>query len=45
MLLFASTFAGLLWKYISPQAVFIFSAGGVAVVCVYLFTLDVKEHR
>jgi MFS family permease len=42
MLLFASTLAGLLWKYVSPQAVFIFSASGVTLVCVYLYSLRIK---
>ena len=43
MVLLASTLAGIIWKYISPEAVFIVSACGVAVTVVYLFTLQIKE--
>ncbi len=45
MLLFASTIAGVLWKYISPEAVFFFSATGVAIVCIYLSMLKVKMRE
>lgn len=45
MVLLASTLAGLLWKYVSPQAVFITSALGVAVSAFYLFTLNIKEKQ
>ena len=43
MTLLSSTLAGIIWHYISPEAVFLFSATGVAVVCIYLFTLKIKE--
>lgn len=45
MVLFASTIAGLIWNYISPEAVFIFSATGVAMVCVYLSVLKVRMRE
>ncbi len=45
MVLLASTLAGVIWKYISPQAVFIISAAGVAIATGYLFTLTIKEKH
>jgi MFS family permease len=45
MVLLASTLAGLLWKYVSPQSVFITSALGVALSAIYLFTLNIKEKQ
>ena len=45
VLLFSSTIAGILWKYISPQAVFIFSAAGVMMVCIYLSMLRLKMRE
>lgn len=41
--LFASTFAGLLWTYISPLAMFLFSAAGTLVVAALLFTFRLNE--
>ena len=43
MALLASSMAGVIWHYVSPEAVFIFSAAGVALVCVYLATLKISE--
>lgn len=43
MILFASTLAGIIWKYVSPEAVFITSAVGVSIAAFYLFTLQIKE--
>lgn len=40
--LLASTIAGLLWKYVSPQAVFLVSAGGALLVFIYIAMLRVK---
>ncbi|MES2622019.1 MAG: MFS transporter [Bacteroidota bacterium] len=43
MALLASSMAGVIWHYVSPEAVFLFSAAGVGVVCLYLLSLKIKE--
>jgi MFS family permease len=45
MVLLASTLAGVIWKYVSPQAVFSISAIGVAISAVFLFTINIKEKH
>ena len=45
MVLLASVIAGLIWKYISPEAVFIFSAAGVSLVFVLLASMKLKEKQ
>ena len=45
MLLLSSTLAGLIWKFISPEAVFLVSAGGVLIVLIYLITLRLEVKR
>lgn len=41
--LLASTIAGVIWKYVSPEAVFIFSSIGTLLVLVYMASLKIKE--
>lgn len=41
--LFASIIAGLLWNYISPLAMFIFSAGGAIIVALLLAFMPLNE--
>ncbi len=43
MVLVASTLAGVIWKFVSPETVFITSAAGVSIATFYLFTLKIKE--
>jgi MFS family permease len=43
MVLLASTIAGIIWQYVSPEAVFIISAFGVALISVYLYTLKIAN--
>ena len=43
MVLLASTLAGIIWKFVSPEAVFITSAVGVSIAAAYLFTIQIKE--
>ena len=41
-MLLASTLAGVLWKYVSPSAVFLVSAAGTAIVVLYFSWLNLK---
>jgi MFS family permease len=43
--LLSSTLAGLIWKFISPQAVFLVSAAGVFVVFIYLLIVKVEIYE
>jgi MFS family permease len=40
---FASLLAGLIWKFVSPGAVFLVSAAGVVVATIYLALLKIEE--
>ncbi len=45
MAFLSSTLAGLIWKYISPEAVFITAAAGVAVAILLLFLLKITPQQ
>ena len=45
MVLLASTMAGLIWKFVSPPAVFLVSACGVTFTLIYFFTVRIKERN
>lgn len=44
VVLMASILAGLIWKYVSPEAVFLISAAGVFISAIYLALLNIKER-
>ncbi|HLP50257.1 MAG TPA: MFS transporter [Chitinophagales bacterium] len=43
--LLASTLAGVIWKFVSPEAVFLISAMGAAIAAVGLYSIRIKEKH